>query len=486
MTDPTGISRRTSTLVPGTSAEHYAPVQTQSAGARQTLDLQQLRSLRIPSTDHSDFAFPALCADEKNARMAELDSRVEFFRSTYGPGADDEAMEAHYEHHVESLKVTREAVLAFMNDGICPNEDRELQALVIFLVKNKLPDALSWLLVQTGTETLDMNNCDLGNEEVGMIADWAKTIPFQIRLDLQANRINADGAALLASALPANTITHLNLGNNPLKDKGVQALGAALSRNVSLKSLVLYHAGMENPGIEALAGVLDSHPALAVLVVDGNGFDDQGAATLAAALGKNKTLSRLSVRFSQLSDIGLAYLAGALTSNTSLKTLQLSSVRSQQLSGTDEEWVHLPYALADALAVNQTLTRLVVFAGSMPGAAINRLAAAVAVNTTLREFDLALAPYNLSQENAAVASQISEKVQANALIADAGLALSELSQLPEWGVPIPPEVGQQIAAYAAQVAENERRSAAMNSMIEAGPMGATRLESDVESKTDRS
>ena len=477
MTDPTGISRRISAPVSSSPSEPSAPGEKRSVGARQKLDLQQLRNLRVPPTDHPDFVFPALCAADKNARMAQLDSRIELLRNSWDPGADDDGMAAHSEHHVESLKVTREAVLAFMNDGICPHEPREFQALAIFLVKNELPSALSWLVVQTGAETLDLDHCDLGNAEAGMIADWAKTIPFQIRLDLPANRIDADGAALIAGALPANTISHLNLSNNPLRDKGVQALGAGLSHNTALQSLVLYRVDMENPGIEALAGVLDTHPALAVLVVDGNRFDDQGAATLAAALGKNKTLSRLSVRFSQLSDIGLAYLASALTSNTSLKSLKIS--------GQDEECVHLPYALADALAANQTLTTLLVFAGSMPDAATRRLAAAVAVNTTLRDFDLALGSYHLSEANAAVVSQISVKVQANALIADAGLALSELSQLPEWGVPIPPEVGYQIAAFAAQVAEDERRSAAMDSMAGAGPLGATGAKNDAESKTDR-
>ena len=400
--------------------------------------------------------------------MNELAVQYKFLCTSDGPGADDEGAATRHDHHVESLKLTREALLAFMNDGVCPQEQREFQALAIFLVKNKLPDALSWLIVQTGAKTLDLDHCDLGNEEIGMIADWAKAIPFQIRLDLVLNRIDGAGAALLADALPADTITHIDLGNNALQDHGVAALCAGLGRNTSLRSLSLYYTGITNPGIEALSGVLDAHPALANLVVDGNGFDDQGAASLATALGSNKTLSRLSVRFSKLSDTGLAYVAGALTSNTSMKTLQLS--------GKDERCVHLPHALAEALAANRTLTHLFVFASSMPDGALHRLAAAVAVNTTLREFELAIIPHNLSAENAAVVSQISEKVQANALIADAGQALSDLSQLPEWGVPVPPEVGHQIAAYAAQVAEDERRSAALNSMVGAGPLGATGLE----------
>lgn len=476
MTDPTGNPRRIGTPVLSAPFQPSAPGQPQSASTGQKPDLQQLRNLRIPPTDHHDFGFPALTAAEKKARMTELDSRLAFLRTYYGPGADDDGAATVHEKIVESLKVTREVVLAFLNNGICPLDHKEFQALAIFLVKNKLPNALSWLVVETGADTLDLEHCDIGSEGVRMIADWAKNIPFMIMLDLSTNRIDADGAALLAGALPANTITRLDLGNNPLEDEGVQALGAGLHRNTSLQSLVLDYAGMKNPGIEALAGVLDIHPALTLLVVDANAFDDQGAATLATALGRNKTLSRLSVRFSELSDIGLSYFASALTSNTSLKSLKLSGQ-------ANEECVHLPYALADALAVNQTLTNLLVVATSMPDDATRRLSAAVAVNSTLRGFDLALGGYEPGDANLAAMNGIKEKVQANALIADAGLALSELSQFSESAVSIPLEVGHQIAAFTAQVAADARRSEALTSIMNAGPLGGTRPENDAGSKT---
>jgi hypothetical protein len=476
MTDINKIATRIDTPVLGNSAPRSASALQPPDNASRKPGLQQLRSLRIPPSNHPDFEIPSLSAADKNARMAELDTLLYFLRSDYSPGCDDRAAEAVHQHHLESQKVTREAVLAFMNDGLCPSEPNEFQALVLFLVKNKLPDALSWLVVQTGVGMLDLHHCDLDAQEMGMLADWARNIPFQIGLDLSGNHIDSDGAALLADALSANTIIYLELGNNPLTDKGVQALGMALRGNTSLQSLLLHHTGLQNPGIEVLASVLDTHPALAVLVVDGNPFDDQGAASLAIALGKNKTLLRLAIRFSQLSDIGLAYLADALAINTRLKSLQLSCK-------SDKEFVHFPYALADALLVNQTLTHLLVFADSIPEAATRQLAAAVAVNTTLRDFELALGAYRLSEANAAMASQMSEKVQANALIEKAGLTLSELSQLPEWSVPIPTEIGHQIAAFAAQVAEDDRRRETLQAMAGAGPLGAAGPGDETEPKT---
>jgi hypothetical protein len=460
----------------GNSASSSAAPLQPPGNAGQKPSLQQLRNLRIPPSNHPDFEIPVLCAADKNACMAELDTRLAFLRTYYGPGADDDGAKAHHEHHVLSLKVTREAVLAFMNDGLCPHEQKEFQALVLFLVKNKLPDALSWLVVQAGARTLDFHHCDLGAQEMGILADWARNIPFQIRLDLSGNHIDSDGAALLADALSANTITYLELSNNPLTDKGVQALGMALRGNTSLHSLVLYRTGLQNSGIEVLASVLDTHQALEVLVVGGNPFDDQGAASLATALGKNKTLLRLTIRSSQLSDIGLTHLANALAINSRLESLQLSCK-------SDKELDRFPYALADALLVNQALTHLLVSADSIPDAATTRLAEAVAVNTSLRDFELALGAYRLSEANAAMASQISEKVQANALIEEAGLTLSELSQLPEWSVPIPAEIGQQIAAFAAQVAVDGSRRETLQAMARAGPLGAAGPGDEAKPKT---
>ena len=60
--------------------------------------------------------------------------RLEFLRTYRGPGADDDEAEAWHEHHVASLKTTREAVLAFMNDGQCPHGDAGFQALALFLL----------------------------------------------------------------------------------------------------------------------------------------------------------------------------------------------------------------------------------------------------------------------------------------------------------------------------------------------------------------
>ena len=269
--------------------------------------MQQLRDLQTPPLNHADFAFPTLGAAGKAASLAKFDARTGF-RSPD-------------ERRCLSLTVTREAVLAFMNDGIYPKDPDELQALAIFLIKNRLPDALSWLGVQADIHTLDLSEFYFSTEAVGLIADWAKTVLFEIRLALGNDGITADGAALLSDALFANNITHLDLSYNYLEDCGVQALAAGLSSNTSLRSLNLAAVNMRNAGIEAIVGVLDTHPALERLVLNYSEFDDHGAAALAAALGRNRRLSHLSIVECDFSVVGLTCLANALGKNTSLKFL---------------------------------------------------------------------------------------------------------------------------------------------------------------------
>lgn len=460
MTDLNGMSRRIG--APGLSApsEQSAQAQAQSTQITQKPNAQQLRDLRTPPLNHADFEFPSLGAAGKKASLAEFDARAGF--------------KSPAERRCLSLEATREAVLAFMNDGIYPNELDELQALAIFLVKNKLPDALSWLVVQADIQTLDLTECELGNEDAGLIADWAKTTPFKIRLALGHNGITADGAALLSNALFANNITHLDLSFNSLDDSGVQALAAGLGSNTSLLSLNLDAVDMKNAGIEAIVGVLDTHPALESLVLNHSEFDDHGAAALAAALGRNRRLSYLSIVECGFSVVGLTCLANALGKNTSLKFLEIGNGR--------EEDVGFVHALADALVENQTLTNLSMFANFMLDAASSRLAAAVTVNATLKGFVI-MSTIELSSATAAVFNQIGEKVRANELIAKAGLAVTRMSGSPASAVPLPLEVSCQIAAFAAQVAADGRRAEALNSLVEAGLPGAMGQKNETESKT---
>jgi hypothetical protein len=319
--------------------------------------------------------------------------------------------------------------------------------------------------VQSNTSGLELANCELGNVGAGNLLEWVKAIPFKVKLDLSDNGIDSEGAALLAEALEANTIMNLDLSGNPLGAKGVALVCAALERDSSLQSFSIAGVDASSLGIQAIARVLDSHPSLSVLNLSVNAFDDDAAASFAAALGRNTILTDLFMSYIEASDAGLSILAGALKTKTALDRFSISGRSS---AGSSVLPVALVEALGQALVVNKTLTCFHSSAEQVTAAIANKLATAIAQNTTLRSFSTHLMN---TPETSAARRQIEDKLRANLLIKAAGNALADLSRRPEWPVAFPDEVGQSIAGFVAQVAVDENRKAAMKYVIQAGPLG---------------
>jgi hypothetical protein len=406
--------------------------------------MQDLRRSNVPPLDHTCFALP-----EKSVHQ------VARFVSRQGTVVWCETGS-------EARKVTREAVQEFFTSGALPEREPDVQALALFLLTNKLFGALAWLVVRSGASGLELADCELGNEGVEKVVEWAKVMPCKVTLDLSNNGIDAAGAALLAEALEADAITHLRLDGNPLGGEGVQFVCAALRRNASLQSLSLAAVNAGSLGMQAIADVLGCHPSLSVLNLNVNAFDDDSAARFAAAIGHNRILTDLFMSHVDASDAGLSIVAGALKTNTALERISLSIKTRDGLPAAVAE------TLCQALIVNRTLTCLHLPERGVTAAAANRLAAGIAQNTTLRFF---LSSFAYSPEARAALRQIEDKLRANKLIEAAGDALSDLSQLPESTVPVPSEVGRSIAAFVSQVAADEGRRVAVRSIVEAGPFG---------------
>lgn len=403
------------------------------------ISLQDLQNTPLPPLDHAFYELPSKSIQERRQSVAGQGRIV-------------------WPEHEADVRM----VGGFLFDGVLTSRPMDLDTLAIFLLTNKLFNALAWLVVQSRSYELNLKGCELGSGRAGMVAEWAQDLSFEVRINLAKTGIDAQGAVLLAEALESNTISHLDLDGNPLGGDGVQALCEGLLRNSSLRSLSLAGVKAGNLGLQAIAGVLDTHPSLSSLNLDGNSFDDQAAARFAATLGHNKRLTSLFMEYIQASDASLCIVAGALGTNTKLERFSFSTKDADELS------VALADAVAGALVVNRTLTCLSMITANISTAAGNRLLAAIEINTTLRCFSGRFNPFT---ESVGVRRQIEGTLEAHKLIEAAGNALSDLSQRPEWAVPIPPEVGQSIAALVAQVATEQGKLTAMRSIVQAGPLG---------------
>ena len=160
------------------------------------------------------------------------------------------------------------------------------------------------------------------------------------------------GASALARALTKNsTLKCLILKSNNIMDSGAQAFADALRRNSTLSHLDLSSNCIGYLGTEAICKALQSNQVMTHLDLGSNTIDDSGAEALAGALQSPATqLSHLKLSIWNITYLGVESLAGAFQTNRSLKYLNLDT-SSISCSAT---------ALAEALELNRTLTHLIL------------------------------------------------------------------------------------------------------------------------------
>ena len=188
--------------------------------------------------------------------------------------------------------------------------------------------------------------------------------------------------AVLSEALKVNsTLVDLMLTINGISD--AVALAEMLKINTSLTKLGLLGAACDT-GIAALAEALHTNRTLKELVLCDPDIGATGASALAQALKTNTTLKRLFLK--RLGSVGIFgigpaisfALAEGLKGNTSLGELYLSY--DIGTSGAS--------ALAEALKVNSTLTKLLLLDNNIGAAAATALAEALKSNRGLMELFL--------------------------------------------------------------------------------------------------
>ncbi|XP_015777517.1 PREDICTED: protein NLRC3-like [Acropora digitifera] len=167
---------------------------------------------------------------------------------------------------------------------------------------------------------------------------------------ISREQISPWGASALARALTKNsTLKCLVLGQYSIGDSGALAFAEALRTNSSLTHLDLFANDIGDLGIEAICKALQSNHVMTHLILGGNTIGDSGAVALAEALKSPATqLSYLDLDRCIIFYLGVKILAGSLQTNQSLTHLCLAE--------SNISWS--ASALAEMLQLNRTLTHL--------------------------------------------------------------------------------------------------------------------------------
>jgi len=188
-------------------------------------------------------------------------------------------------------------------------------------------EALSKVLgAHSDLETFSVNNANLGDSEVSLLAKYLAKLNFKI-LKLGGNKITSKGASALAGALASHKyVTEVHLNDNQIDDAGAEALSALLgNKEGKLTAINLTGNKIGDKGASAFAKALASGLPLRDLYFGKNVIGNEGAAAFASIISGKDTVAHVFLNDNKIGDNGAVALADALKANDSVTEVDLSN-----------------------------------------------------------------------------------------------------------------------------------------------------------------
>jgi Ran GTPase-activating protein (RanGAP) involved in mRNA processing and transport len=188
--------------------------------------------------------------------------------------------------------------------------------------------AVSRLLEKTSClRVISLPNCDIGDEEVAMLASSIKAnkgrLPVQ-SIQLSFNNMTHKGLESLTNALwGSTTLRELKLDNNEIGDRGAHQVAAILPALKALEVLDVGFNMIKASGLNVLMkAVAESHQLLS-LSVSGNPIENTAAKAVAYALAYNHSLESLFLVHCSINHEGQRHISAGVVSNnrTNLRKL---------------------------------------------------------------------------------------------------------------------------------------------------------------------
>ena len=155
--------------------------------------------------------------------------------------------------------------------------------------------ALSRLLENSSSlQVLSLPNCDIGDEEVQMLALSVKSnkkrLPIE-SLQLSFNNITHEGLEAMANALwGSTTLRELKVDNNIIGDRGAHQIAAIIPALKVIEVLDVGFNSISAPGLTVLMKTIAESKNLLSLSLSGNAIDANAAKSIAYALAYNCSL----------------------------------------------------------------------------------------------------------------------------------------------------------------------------------------------------
>ncbi len=201
---------------------------------------------------------------------------------------------------------------------------------------------------------IDLENQDLTQDEIKLIATSIKTNTMIQKLKLSRNRILDTGAITLAAAIAENnSLLCIHLHSAGIGSTGAKSIATILELKTNLEAFSLSNNPIKATGVIAIAIAFREHPKLKLLSLARCGMRDEGVQALATMLDTNSVLTTLEVSTNQISAIGMKYMAQHLNNHPSLKLLAIRENCMGYFFDEDQFNVERFYTMPVSTSVNK-------------------------------------------------------------------------------------------------------------------------------------
>lgn len=175
---------------------------------------------------------------------------------------------------------------------------------------------------------ISLPNCDIGDEEVGILASSIKVNKSKLPVEciqLSFNSMTHKGLESLTNAVwGSNTLREIKLDNNHIGDRGAHQLAAILPALKALEVLDVGFNSIKATGLNVLMKAVAESQQLQSLSVSGNAIDVPAAKAVAYALAYNHSLRSLFLVHCNINHEGQRHISAGVVSNSRIALRKLT------------------------------------------------------------------------------------------------------------------------------------------------------------------
>ena len=208
--------------------------------------------------------------------------------------------------------------------------------------------------------SLNFTNCGITVAHIVPLCELLVTNQIVItHLILGQVSMSNDFAKVLSQCL--SNIKTLGINNSDISDEGVIILAEGLAHTNIMLALMLVNDRIGDEGAKALANALLRNQSLQKLYLNNNVIGDDGAIVLSKALQQNKSINIFQLNNNNIGFRGMMAFANILPYNT---TLQHIFFLGNQFSGNMREEDIILYTFVQALRINQDIKSITLYFGT--------------------------------------------------------------------------------------------------------------------------